>query len=309
MLAVIITILKITGIVLLSILALVLLIVCLILFVPIRYRIDAAKPSPEDDITAAAKVTYLLHIISGGASYDKEFDKYARLFGIKIWPRHKKTDEAVTTGETSQSSEPSYDSATIADNDPTLEYHNEEADHKPVNEEDYSIDWNTDDESAASLEDDVDDDEDIFDIIDRIIGTVSDKYGDITGKYETIRKEIRFWDKMANDTRNRNAVALIKDLVLKLLKKIAPRKVKGLVHFGFDDPATTGKILMYLALIYPVLPRKLKVEPDFEDALVYGNCLIKGKITLFFPVVYFIRIYFNRDFKRMWRIYKKHSNS
>ncbi len=301
MLAVIITILKITGIVLLSILALVLFILCLILFVPIRYRIDAAKPSPEDDITASAKVTYLLHIISGGALYDKEFDKYARLFGIKIWPKDKKADETVSE------SGPLHDAASVTESNPPSELHDEEAPHDMPEEEDYTIDWNTDDKPVISEEDD-DVREDIFDIFDRIIETVSDKYGDITGKYEKIRKEIRFWDKMANDTRNRNAVALIKELVIKLLKKIAPRKVKGLVHFGFDDPATTGKILMYLAMIYPVLPQKLKVEPDFEEAVVYGNCIIKGKITLFFPVVYLIRIYFNRDFKRMWRIYKKHSN-
>ena len=73
MLAVFLSILKVACIVLAIVLLIAILLVLLVLFVPIRYRIDAAKPSPEDDITASAKVTYLLHIISGGALYDKEF--------------------------------------------------------------------------------------------------------------------------------------------------------------------------------------------------------------------------------------------
>ena len=300
--AVIITILKITGIVLLSVLALVLLILCLVLFVPIRYRIDAKKLEPDDDITGSVKITYLLHMISGGAVYDGELDKYGKIFGIKIWPKPDKEEDTGGVHEEhdtgGSSSEPASEAETVPE-------------HTVNGEGDYSIDWNIDEDSAHNIEDtyqEEDDDESIFDICDHIIEYISEKYGDITGKYEKIRKEIRFWDKMANDTRNRNAVNLIKDLVIKLLKRIAPRKVKGLVHFGFDDPATTGKILMYLAMIYPVLPKKLKIEPDFEEPLVYGNCLIKGNITLFFPVVYFLRIYFNKDCKRMWRIYKKHSN-
>ena len=297
--AVMITILKITGIVLLSVLALVLVVLCLVLFVPIRYRIDAKKPEPDDDITASVKVTYLLHLISGGAVYDRELVKYGKIFGIKIWPKPDRDDDPhdneADTGNINEEHE-------IQE---TLPEHTEEA------ADDYTIDWNIDEDSTPASNDedhDEEDDESIFDICDRIIEYISEKYGDITGKYAKIRKEIRFWDKMANDTRNRNAVNLIKDLVIKLLKRIAPRKVKGLVHFGFDDPATTGKILMYLAIVYPVLPKKLKVEPDFEEPVVFGNCLIKGKITLFFPVVYFLRIYFNKDCKRMWRIYKKHSN-
>ena len=112
---------------------------------------------------------------------------------------------------------------------------------------------------------------------------------------------------MAHDERNLAAFELIKIQVVKFLKRIAPRSVKGYVHFGAQDPATTGQILMYLSIIYPVLPRKLKLEPDFDEALVYGNIDIKGRLALIFVLVYLLRIVMNKDCKRMWRIYKRHS--
>ena len=125
---------------------------------------------------------------------------------------------------------------------------------------------------------------DIFDRIEGFIGKfiekISSKYDSISQKYESIRFKLRFFDKMRNDERNQEAVAYLKKKTLKLLKKLAPRSVKGFVHFGFEDPATTGKILMYLAMIYPILPRKLTIDPGFDDTDIYGNIYIKGHFSL-----------------------------
>jgi hypothetical protein len=111
---------------------------------------------------------------------------------------------------------------------------------------------------------------------------------------------------MRNDERNQEAVLYIKKKVLKLLKKLAPKSVKGFVHFGFEDPATTGKILMYLAMIYPVLPRKLIIDPGFDDTDIYGNIFIKGHFSLITPVMCFLGVYFNKDIRRMRRLLKKY---
>ena len=295
MASVLLLILKIIGIVILSVIALVLLIAAIILFVPVRYRADGHKGTDEGDLSAHANVSFLLHIVSAGFSYDKELDRYIRIFGIKLKKKQKDEEEAEDIEE---HDEPHFESAP-----PEPE--------ETVTEDDFSIDWN--DEPFSSDKKEEDDAEDveedtIADRIDAFIESITAKYDDLSRKYEETRKKIRFWDKMIHDERNRNAAELIKVCVIKLLKRIAPKRIKGYVHFGFEDPATTGKILMYLALIYPVMPKKLKIEPSFTDTDVFGDITVKGRLALIYPLVYFVRIYFNKDFKRMWRLYKKHKD-
>ncbi|WP_026652185.1 hypothetical protein [Butyrivibrio proteoclasticus] len=97
MLSIVLTVLKIIGIVLLSVLGVVLLLLLLILFVPIRYRIDGNIPETllEDGIDpksiwARVKFSWLLHIISGGLEYPDKMEFTLKIFGIRILPKKVK---------------------------------------------------------------------------------------------------------------------------------------------------------------------------------------------------------------------------
>lgn len=306
MAAILLTILKITGIVLASVLALVLLVLVLILFVPIRYRIRADRSDPSQGFRASAAVTYLLHVVSGKFIYEDEFTRYVKVFGIKIWPKADKPvdDNALETVPEEKPEE-------ISEDKPAVDYQAE-----IPSEDEYSIDWNDLDESDAkpveafefvSTSEDTDEEEDIFDRIDSILDSIRRKYEEYSDKIDAIRKKIRYWDKMVHDERNKRAVSLIYDQTVRLLKKIAPRRIKGFVHFGFEDPATTGRILAYLAMIYPVMPKKFRVEPSFTDTDIYGTADIKGRLALASVAACLLKLYFDKDCRRLWRLYKKHS--
>lgn len=307
MLAIILTILKIIGIVLLAVLALILLILAIVLFVPIRYRIKADKSDPGDDIRAAAFVTYLLHILSAKVEYDNEISYCVRLFGIKIRPKKEKpqdiqdhveeisgTDDSDAESvviETSDNTEPEidvYDSEYWEINDEGIEEAGEQASEEVINEA-------CDEENEESL----------ADKIDKILDKIISKYNDLEQKINKIRDRIRYLEKLKNDAGCRRAFDLILKQGLHLIKKIAPKKITGFIHFGFEDPATTGKVLMYLALIYPSLPRKFRIDPGWDDTDIYGKCDIKGHIALITVAVCFAKLAFNKDCRRLWRIYKK----
>ena len=82
MAGVLLTILKITGIVLLSIIAFLLLILIIFLFVPVRYK---AKGSFKDKIPQAKfSISYLLYILYIVFRYDQGFSYCIRIFGIKL---------------------------------------------------------------------------------------------------------------------------------------------------------------------------------------------------------------------------------
>ena len=73
---VILTILKILGIILLVLLGLLLVIVFSVLFVPVRYRLEGEKSSPGwSEANGKVKVSWLLHLIHLRIQYqEKELD-------------------------------------------------------------------------------------------------------------------------------------------------------------------------------------------------------------------------------------------
>ncbi|WP_026509263.1 DUF2953 domain-containing protein [Butyrivibrio sp. LC3010] len=99
----VLTVLKIIGIVLGSILALTLLIILLILFVPVRYKVDALIQETDlekdadklkDNISACASFSWLLHFISGGISYPESKEFYIKVLCFKVYPpKNKKNDD------------------------------------------------------------------------------------------------------------------------------------------------------------------------------------------------------------------------
>lgn len=301
--AVLLTILKVTGIVILALLALVILAVLIILFVPVRYRITADKNENGEDLYAKIKVTFLLHMISAGFVYDGETDLFVKLFGIRVYPKNNKEDDVPE-----EPNEPG--------NEEEQAILSNESVHDDI-EAQYTIDWNDEPEDEYLAEvfgisdeepanDEEPDDEDLWDRFEKLIEKVCDKFSSITEKYENFKKKTEYLRREINDRRNRRAAGHIKNVVISVLKKIAPRKVRGYVHFGSDDPSVTGGVLAFLGIIYPILPRRFIIEPDFENAVLYGKIDIKGHIALIVPAVALLKLYLDKDCRRMWYRYRKH---
>ena len=90
MLSIVLTVLKVIGIVLLIILGIIILLLLLILFVPIRYRLDASCEEKLLDaenvdftkgVTASFSFSYLLSLLNGGISYpDRPYFRIRILF-------------------------------------------------------------------------------------------------------------------------------------------------------------------------------------------------------------------------------------
>ena len=83
---VILTILKILGIILLVLLGLLLVIVFSVLFVPVRYRLEGEKSSPGwSEANGKVRVSWLLHLIHLRIQYrEKDLDWECYLFGVPL---------------------------------------------------------------------------------------------------------------------------------------------------------------------------------------------------------------------------------
>lgn len=95
------------------------------------------------------------------------------------------------------------------------------------------------------------------------------------------------------------AVKMVKQEFRKLLGHVRPRTIKGYVHFGFANPATTGTVCGMIYSFYGVLPKKLKVTTDFEQRTLDGDILIKGRIYVYYVLLRVLKICKDPNIKKI----------
>ncbi len=66
----------------------------------------------------------------------------------------------------------------------------------------------------------------------------------------------------------------------KLIAHLWPKKGKGTVVFGFDDPYTTGQLVAAASMLYPFYYEHLTLRPDFEDPVFKADGFFSGRIRI-----------------------------
>lgn len=341
---VILTILKIIGIILLVVLGLILLIVLLVLFVPIRYRIDASKDAEgEQQIHALVKVTWLLHLLNIRFFYPEEAYLRVRISCFTLFRSDQPTKEAAfakknTAAEKKKESEAKTVKTSKASKEDS-EFSLQDEDTLLATEDDFKKndfkknDFKNHPESQPEHESEAEINSGEAEAGNREDADFQEK----TSKWELLREKIlwciqKLWELLKNIRytiqsiydKIRNIIHHIRyyykvlrsDLfhrtwekcskeALRLLKSIAPRKVKGCLHIGMEDPATTGQILGYYGMLYPLIGGHIDVIPDFDQVILEGSLKIRGHITLFQAVRTACAIYFNKDLRKLIRLLKR----
>ena len=116
----------------------------------------------------------------------------------------------------------------------------------------------------------------------------------LLGLWEKKRKVVDFF----HQDENKAGIKLGLSSLWKILKHIGPTTIKGYIHFGTGDPATTGQALGVAAAFYGYYGKHLKIEPDFEEEVMEGELFIKGRIRLFNLLIIGIKLLRDENFKR-----------
>ena len=97
--------------------------------------------------------------------------------------------------------------------------------------------------------------------------------------------------------------------VIAVLRHCLPGKIRGSIHYGMEDPALTGKILAVICAVYPVLPGKLKIDPDFEEQVVEAEVSFRGHIVPAVILYRGLRILLCRELWNLMRRVKRAGKS
>lgn len=323
-------VLKTIGIILLSIIALLIIAIVLVLFVPIRYRIIASK-SEESDFYAEIKLTWLLHFINILAKYTDGLYYRVRitLIPIKKSQNLKKqskkkdnNDKALQENTDGLNNEELNNTTELLQDSPDfneLKILNAEGINENISNDNVSDD-NEDSlnftDNDESNEDTIDTDENkgIFYKIRFVLTKFIEFLFNIKDKliiaYDTavnIYNDIEYYIDAINDERNRKVFSLCLSQSSNIINNIKPRVFKGNLTIGLDEPYTMGQILSIYGILFPIIHDKITINPVYDKELIEGDLLIKGRVRVFILIKAAIKIYFNRDFKRMMRIFKKES--
>ncbi len=286
MLHTLLLVLKIIGIALLVILAVVVLLLCVVLFVPLRYRGRMRAEENFDDLFVEIKFSWLFPLLSGYARYSK------RTLDWNVRIAWKKLNQGAIEEE-AEKEEPQK----IMQEQTETEIYNEQLKtDDPISE----MDAPEGDEGNEK--------------------TLNSKRKKKTKKKESkIRYKIqKLCDKIKKIKQTKDVVVTfltdeihqdawrqLKRELIRILVYLKPKKIKGTLRFGFEDPYKTGVLLAVLSVLYPVYQENLNIYPDFEEQIIKGDLMIRGRIRIFFFVKVMVRLLLNRNVRRTYKDIKK----
>ena len=94
-----------------------------------------------------------------------------------------------------------------------------------------------------------------------------------------------------------------------LLKHMKLKNLSGYLRFGFDDPSLTGYAMALYGILYAIWNPKLSVEPDFEKQVLDCHVLIKGKVRVWHLVRVVLRLFLSKDVRRVIADVKKFNHA
>lgn len=292
----ILTILKVAGIVLLSLLGLILVLAFLALLLPVRYRLSCTAEEGKRP-QALLKISYFLRIIRARAEYTDALYVNVKVFFFTIFQ--------MQIPDKDQGEEEEYD---LSELDEALDALDEEEeaqtfDSETAAEDEVSDESVTGEDAEISQEPETDDEEPFDSLYDKI----KFKVDEICDKIKRVRSEIRYYRNLYNSNEAKNAVFVIKKRLMRILKKLMPRRAHADVTFGFDSPDLTGKVYGLYTIFAKRFDRASRVIPDFDRKIFEGDLWCKGHFNIWCFIWNGLAIILNKNVRKIYKSYKHHS--
>lgn len=311
MAGILLAILKVLGIVLLVLLGLILAVLLLVLFVPLRYRL---RGSFHGRPVVRAGASWLLHLLSCQVSYDEGLTVDVRVCGIRIggsgneddgWedeepspePKDAGTAEAPAPGPQGGPGGERTAGGAGEPEDTARETGTAEA-SRAAGKSAEAGPSKADGGSASS--------ESLWQRFRpaRLWKRLRAVLAGICGKLKAL---IRRRDKILafiRDPENQRTFRNLKKQLGAALRQILPRRIRGTVRFGFDDPSKTGQVLMYVSPFYGFYAKTLTLIPVFEEQVLDGDLDVRGRIRVAPLLVIAGRVLADRNFRKLLRAWR-----
>ena len=306
-------VLAIIGIVLASIILLFLIVLNIFLFVPFRYKIGGSN---KETIYGYFLLTFFLSFLRIRVYY-KEKMGYAslRLLGIKIFDKEipeliemlenlsnklSKKDKTQTQETKTEESKESQEE-TIPDPD-TEEFEiTEEEIDEFLNEPDEIDDMNAVEKNISFLSS----------LKDFILNIKKKWYNfkefinEKLKQWELTKKYIKFYWKVLNHPSFKPTLMLFKDICIKAIKHVFPRKWRMHIEYGDEDPYLTGKVHGIICMARGYFNKEIDFTPVWDESRFLIDGYVSGRVQMFVFLSMAFKIFTNKHLRRMFYLIRK----
>lgn len=291
-------------------LGLVFLVILLILFCPVRYRISAVK---EECCLKYTEAKMRISWLFGGVSFSldrKSGDNFRelRILGIPVLSLLKK-HRAKKASDSRRKSE-----NRVNRNQDFSEGKEIQSEKIPGTDKDYSFpdrDINIEEELVLKKEyseKELNKITEIWEKLKKVLNKLKDipsVFSSILSTLKNICDKMEWWKNFFEHPRIKSGIEFARMEAWKLLKQIFPVKINGYVKFGSEDPSVTGTVLAVLGVTMPLHKNKIEIIPVFENQnFLEGNIKMKGRVYCCVPIKILLELYFNKDIKYIFHRWK-----
>lgn len=309
----VLTILKIIGILLLVLLGLLFSAALLVLVVPLRYRIWMEY---RESLKAKVSVSWLLKMAELKAVYDGELDIDVRA----LWFHPLRDGGKKAPAETEEKKQPQEPSGQLviqseSQSEPQLKIQSETQLERQFDTQ--SETWSETHSLKQSAKEREADQDDNRQSEKKSSGRpcAGNRWKQISAaglhfKSQICRKWNGFYRKMISyrnfvtNERNQRVFFMILGQSKRLVHHILPKKVLLQADIGFDDPATTGNVLAAASILYAFYGDRIQVTPYFDQEILEGEVEASGRIRLGTLLYLAAKVWFHKDFRMLRKEYK-----
>ena len=325
MLHILLLILKWIGIVLAVFLLLVLLLINLGLFVPVRYRADASCQNDIETLEAEFELSWMWKLFFLTACWKKgKADMKIRIGWKYLFSEEKegKSEEKIEVPEEKEEND-------LQKEKEEQKFLKEQKESLPPEKTNRSLPENNVQEQAEKREchqektesgiDKEEEEKESFTADRRKAGGRKKKplWDRMKEKIsEWIESCKSFWRKILamgrnfrgkkeqiesflTDASHRRAFCSLKREVRRFLGHVSPKDVKIVGKIGLEDPYMTGQALAVLGILFPFLGENTVIVPDFENKVLESSVHIEGKIHNFRMLAILWRLIKDRDVRKI----------
>ena len=313
MISVLLTLLKIIGIVLLSFLGLLLVLFLIVLFVPVRYHL---KGYYTDEFVCHLKATWLLHLVSFSLDYKNELITSIKILGMDISSYLDKRESTISKPNQAE------DKTSVESNTPIKQNNNFDVTAN-ISIDDITSKKDSfkyaDNKNDAKSEDVSDTSSSLLRKFNRFIERVKLKiqllynkicnfifrikifFTDIKSKKETVERYIE----IIKREEVKQALSLCKKRFFKMINHLLPKRMKVHIHIGMENPEITAYIAAFYNILPPKLQQKILLYAYFDKVILQADFTAKGScnaIRFLYEILYIVS---NKNCRTFYQLVKK----
>lgn len=327
MLSLLLTLLKIVGILILILLGLLLLTALALIFAPFRYELEA-KCTSLKDLEVKGRFSWLLRFISVRGLYrNGEMLVWLKILGIPVF-RLPETEESRRKNEQKQKKraekerrtrekerekekkaleigEPPGEKKTIGErildtqakeNDPRQE---ETDSSGQAAQPDRESEFRKEDKPQTEKAEEKNRKQKRFSRKKK--KEPKDAGADGSGWRDKLEDGLDF----IQDPDNRKMFAFLKEQVFAVIHHILPGRFEIEARIGLEDPAATGTVLALVYMLYPFYGDHIRVVGEFEEVVLEGRLYLRGRIRILTLLIIGFKIYRNKTVRGLLNRRKK----